>query len=104
MFLGAIGLVFFLFPGAIIGLFRAGPEVIEVGATALRIVAIGFPLYAFAVVITSAFNGAGDTWTPTLINCFCFWAYEIPIAWVLSHGAGLGGRRARGPRRWGSRR
>src|SRR5262249_7892209 len=85
LFLGAIGLVFFLFPDAIIGLFRAPPEVIAVGTTALRTMAIGFPLYAFALVVTSAFNGAGDTWTPTLINCFCFWAWEIPIAWLLSH-------------------
>ena len=80
VFLGAIGLVFFVVPGAIIGLFRAEPEVLAMGTTALRIIAIGFPLYAYALVITSAFNGAGDTWVPTLINFFCFWVWMIPVA------------------------
>lgn len=91
LFLGAIGLVFFMFPGAIIGLFRAGPEVLAVGTSALRIIAIGFPLYAYGLVITSSFNGAGDTWVPTLINAFCFWLWMIPVAallgWVLHLGA-----------------
>jgi putative MATE family efflux protein len=94
LFLGAVGLAFFLFPGWIIGLFRADAQVIAVGTTALRTFAVGFPLYAFALVVTAAFNGAGDTWTPTLINCGCFWVWEIPLAWILAHGFGLGGRGA----------
>jgi putative MATE family efflux protein len=89
LFLGGVGLLFFVFPHAIIGLFRAGPEVTAVGATALRIVAIGFPLYAFEIVVTSAFNGAGDTWTPTLINFACFWLWMIPLAWLLARGFDL---------------
>jgi putative MATE family efflux protein len=89
LFLGGVGLVFFLFPHATIGLFRAGPEVTDVGATALRIVAIGFPFYAFELVVTSAFNGAGDTWTPTFINFICFWLWMIPLAWGLARGLDL---------------
>jgi putative MATE family efflux protein len=88
-FLGGIGLLFFIAPHAIIGLFQADAEVTAIGARALRIIAVGFPLYAYAIVVVSAFNGAGDTRVPTLINAFCFWLWEIPIGWALAYGFGL---------------
>jgi Na+-driven multidrug efflux pump len=89
-FLGAVGVLFVIFAGPITGIFADDPVVHAYATRCLRIVALGFPLYAFAMVMTAAFNGAGDTWTPTLINTFCFWAWEIPFAWILSVPLGAG--------------
>ena len=55
-------------------------------------VSLGFVLYAYGMVLTSAINGAGDTWTPTLLNTVCFWLWEVPLAWALSRFTGLGPR------------
>ncbi|RYZ17528.1 MAG: MATE family efflux transporter, partial [Myxococcaceae bacterium] len=59
-------------------------------ATALRIFSLSFVSCAYGMVLTSAFNGAGDTTTPTLIDLCCLWALELPLAWVLAHPFGLG--------------
>ena len=79
-----------IFAGAITGLFTTDPAVHAEATRCLRTVSLAFPLFAFAMVMTSAFNGAGDTWTPTLINALCFWAWEVPLAWLLSVPAGVG--------------
>ena len=61
-------------------------------SSCLRTVSLGFLFYADGMVLTQSFNGAGDTWTPTLINLFVFWLWEIPLAWWLAVHAGLGPR------------
>jgi putative MATE family efflux protein len=86
----AIGLIFLLFAPQLIGIFSEDPEVIPYGVRCLRIVAAGFLFYGYGMVLTQAFNGAGDTRTPTLIYLVCLWMVEIPLAWLLAYPAGLG--------------
>ena len=90
VFLGSIGLVFVVFAGPIVSAFNTDPVVVGYGTNALRIISAGFLFYAFGMVISQSFNGAGDTKTPTLINLFCFWLWEIPLAWVLAKPVGMG--------------
>jgi putative MATE family efflux protein len=90
VFLGCTGLLFVVFGGAIVGAFSADPTVVAYGSQALRIISAGFLFYAYGMVLTQAFNGAGDTWTPTFINLFVFWLFEIPLAWLLAQPFGFG--------------
>jgi putative MATE family efflux protein len=90
LFLGALGVVFMLFAPRIIGLFSTDPAVHRYGVWGLRIVSAGFLFYAYGMVLTQSFNGAGDTWTPTVINLFVFWLFELPLAYVLATRTGLG--------------
>jgi putative MATE family efflux protein len=90
IFLGTLGVLFLVFAPAITGWFSQEPEVRRIASTALRIMSCGFLFYAYGMVLTSAFNGAGDTWTPTLINLAVFWCWEIPLAWTLAHPVGWG--------------
>ena len=92
VFLGAVGLVFVAAPGALVGLFTHDPAVRPIATQGLRIIAAGFLFYAWGMVLVQAFNGAGDTWTPTVINLFIFWLWEIPLAYVLAVRAGFGPR------------
>jgi putative MATE family efflux protein len=92
VFLGSVGLIFVVFARQIIGLFTHDPNVVPYGVDCLRIVAYGFLFYAYGMVLTQSFNGAGDTWTPTVINLFVFWIWELPLAYVLAKTFGLGPR------------
>ena len=91
-FLGAVGLVFVSVPGALVGLFTQDPAVRPIATQGLRIIAAGFLFYAWGMVLVQTFNGAGDTWTPTRINLFIFWLWEIPLAYFLAVRLGLGPR------------
>jgi putative MATE family efflux protein len=91
-FLGTVGLVFVLFAPAIVSLFTSDVVVASYAVQCLRIVGLGFPVYAYGMVLTSAFNGAGDTWTPTWINLFIFWLLEIPVAYAFAITLGMGPR------------
>jgi Na+-driven multidrug efflux pump len=88
--LGATGLVFLIFAAGLVSAFTTDPLVVATGATALRIISSGFVLYAFGFVLSMSFNGAGDTRTPTIINLFCFWLFEVPLAYVLARPLGMG--------------
>ena len=99
LFLSGIGVIFFVFAPTIVMFFASSndparaaeiTEVIRWGVLCLRIVALGFPFYAYGMVLTQSFNGAGDAWTPTYINLFIFWLFELPAAYWLAYSAGLG--------------
>jgi putative MATE family efflux protein len=90
MFLGGIGLLFFVFAPALISIFTSDPAVQPYAISCLRYLSAGFVFYAYGMVVTQSFNGAGDTWTPTLINLGVFWVFELPLAWFLAHKTSLG--------------
>ncbi|HXQ72485.1 MAG TPA: MATE family efflux transporter, partial [Pyrinomonadaceae bacterium] len=92
IFLGIVGVLFIVFAPQIIWFYTSDPDVAQYGVDCLRIVAYGFLFYAYGMVLGQSFNGAGDTWTPTVINLFVFWLWEIPLAYVLSVVLGLGPR------------
>jgi putative MATE family efflux protein len=92
LFLGTTGAVFVFFAPFIVGLFTESADVARVGVYGLRAIGLGFPVYAFGMVLEQAFNGAGDTQTPTWINAFCFWAVQIPLAWFLATRFGFAER------------
>lgn len=87
--LGLIGILFIASPEYFIRLFIDDPNVVAVGSRALQIVSFGFLAYGFGMVLINAFNGAGDTRTPTGINLVCFWLIEIPLAAILGLYTGL---------------
>ena len=88
--LASVGVLFLLFAPQLIAIFTSDPEVTPFGVRCLRIVAAGFLFYGYGMVFTAAFNGAGDTWTPTWIYLVCLWLWEIPLAWVLAYPLGVG--------------
>jgi putative MATE family efflux protein len=90
LFLGAVGVVFVGIPEPIARFFTEEPRELAYAATCLRIVALGFLFYAYGLVLVQAFNGAGDTRTPTLLNLACFWAFKIPLAYLLAVPLGFG--------------
>lgn len=92
IFLGIVGLLFELFAPQIIHFYTRDPHVAQYGIDCLRIVAYGFLFYAYGMVLGQSFNGAGDTWTPTIINIFVFWVWELPLAYVLAIVLGFGPR------------
>ena len=90
--LTVVGAVLAVFAPAIAQIFTRDPAIVPFAADALRVVACGFPFYAWGMVISQSFNGAGDTRTPTLLNLLVFWCWEIPLAYVLAVRLGMGPR------------
>jgi Na+-driven multidrug efflux pump len=90
LFLGIVGVVFVVFAHSIVSLFTHDPIVLAHGTRALWVVAVALPIYAAGMCLGAAFNGAGDTWTPTRLNLFCFWLLQVPLAWVLAQPLNFG--------------
>ena len=90
LFLGSVAIVFIVIPDTLVGLFTDKPTIASIGAEALRVISYGYALYAWGFVMIQAFNGAGDTMTPTWVNLVCFWMVQIPLAWLLARTLDLG--------------
>jgi putative MATE family efflux protein len=84
LFLGAIGIFFLFFATPAVRLFTQDPAVVPLASACLRILSYGNIGYAYGMVMLQAFNGAGDTVTPTIVNFFGFWILEIPLAYFLA--------------------
>jgi len=90
IFLGGIGVFFLIFATPAVRLFTHDPAVVPLAATCLRIISYGNIGYAYGMVMLQAFNGAGDTVTPTIVHFFGFWLLEIPLAYFLAIPAHMG--------------
>ncbi len=88
--LGAVSVFFIVLAPWIVSIYTTDPRVAPYATNCLRIVSTGFVFFAYGLVFTQSFNGAGDTWTPTWINLGCFWAFQIPLAWLLAIRLGMG--------------
>jgi putative MATE family efflux protein len=91
-FLAVVTLVFVFFAEQLVGIFTHDPAILRYGVDCLRFIAYGYVFYAWGMVVASSFNGAGDTYTPTLLNLFCFWLFQIPLAYFLARRTSLGAR------------
>jgi len=90
VFLIGIAVVFIIFPEFLIRIFTQDQTVIPHGVDALRYISYGYVFYGYGMVMAAAFNGAGDTYTPTVMNLICFWLIQIPMAYTLARWTGLG--------------
>lgn len=90
IFMGTVSLGYLIFANTIISWFNTTPEVVKNGALCLQIIALGYIFYAYGMVMTQAFNGAGDTRTPTKINFISFWLFQLPLAYISSMVLGWG--------------
>ncbi len=84
IFLGIVTVVFYTLAGPIVGIYTDDPTVLESGMQCLKIVSLGYIFYAYGMVIIQSFNGAGDTLTPTILNVFGFWLFQIPFAYLMA--------------------
>ena len=88
--LAAIAILFWLFASPMIRVFTSEPEVVRRGVESLKILSTGYIFGGFSMVFGQAFNGSGDTATPAWINFFCYWCWQLPLAYVLAKPLGVG--------------
>ena len=84
IFMGLVSVFYLIFAPQIIVLFNDTPDVVAYGSLCLRVMAAGYIFYAYGMVVINAFNGAGDTKTPTYINFVCFWLLQLPFAYIMA--------------------
>jgi Na+-driven multidrug efflux pump len=92
IFLGCVAVIFITFANPLIRLFTVDKSVAPFGVDCLRLISYGYIFYAYGMVMVQAFNGAGDTFTPTIINLCCYWMFQIPLAYGLALSAGMGAK------------
>jgi putative MATE family efflux protein len=92
IYMGIVTVITFVGAEWLVSFFTNDPKTQEVAITALRILAAGYVLYGVGMVLVNAFNGAGDTWTPTIVNFFGFWLFQIPLAYILAKHFNMGPR------------
>jgi Na+-driven multidrug efflux pump len=84
LFLLIISITFFVFADFLVGIFSSEAEVVKHGVNTLRFICAGYVFFAYGMVVSQAFNGAGDTRTPTIVNFFIYWLIQIPLAYLLA--------------------
>ncbi|WP_114783687.1 MATE family efflux transporter [Botryobacter ruber] len=89
IFMAVVTLVFLVFGSRLSGFFTAEPEVVAIATQALKIITLGYIFFGLGMVMVQAFNGAGDTRTPAIINIMVLWIIEIPVAYLLAMATGL---------------
>lgn len=90
LFLLGVSVLFFSFAPQLLSLFTEEPAVLEAGVLSLRIICVGYVFFSYGMVISQSFNGAGDTFTPMLVNIICFWFLQIPLALLMAKTLGMG--------------
>ena len=89
-FMAAVTVFFLLLSSYVIDFFTKDAAAKAYGIQALQIISLGYVFYGIGMVMANAFNGAGDTMTPTVINFFCFWIFQVPFAYLLAKQFGMG--------------
>jgi putative MATE family efflux protein len=84
-----ISIIFFILAPIVVGLFSESTEVVEEASKGLKILCAGYIPFGIAMVMSQAFNGAGDTWTPTWINVIGYWGLQIPLGYIMAVGLGM---------------
>jgi putative MATE family efflux protein len=90
IFMTSLGILMLLFAPQIVSWFSTDEEILRYGTHCLRILGIGYPMYAVGMIVIQALNGAGDTRTPSILNFICFWMIQIPLAYWLATSVNFG--------------
>lgn len=89
-FMVLLTIIFLFFADNFIGLFTTDKDVIKIGTEALIWISLEYIFFGFGMVVSQAFNGAGDTRTPTILNLIGYWLIQIPLSWILAVRMNMG--------------